>query len=117
MCPRDQSKGEPLAFYRGRHQRTLFFGAGGRGNEQILSATTVSLLRVAAEIVGGTRALAEELDIGETLLSKYMADSPPLPDLLLLRAVDIILADRQSRLKPPAPPALATGRTNPDGPS
>jgi hypothetical protein len=81
-----------------------------------LSATTVSLLRAAAEIVGGTKALAEKLGIGETLLSKYIADSPQLPDLLLLRAVDIILADRQSRLTPPAPPA-SQPRTNTGGAS
>jgi len=79
-----------------------------------LSATTASLLRAAAEIVGGTRALAQALGIGETMLLKYMADSPQLPDPLLLRAVDIILADRQSRLKPPAALAAPEPRSKPD---
>lgn len=65
-----------------------------------MSATTVRLLQAASEILGGDKALAERLGIGETLLSKLLADSPELPDPLLLRAVDIIIADRQSRLLP-----------------
>jgi hypothetical protein len=64
-----------------------------------MSATSVNLLCVAAEIVGGARALANRLGVSETLLAKFMADSLELPDPLLLRAVDIILADRQ---RPPA---------------
>ncbi len=63
-----------------------------------MSATSVRLLQAAAEIAGGNRALALRLGIGERLLAKFMADSHELPDPLLLRAVDIILADRQSRL-------------------
>jgi hypothetical protein len=61
-----------------------------------MSATTVKLLRAASRIVGGNSALAYRLGISETLLSIFMADSHELPDPLLLRAVDIILADRQS---------------------
>ncbi len=70
-----------------------------------MSATTVQLLQVASEIVGGDAALARHLGIGETLLARFMDDSRELPDALLLRAVDIILTDRQSRL----PPAGRTG--------
>lgn len=70
-----------------------------------MSATTVRLLEAASEIVGGNAALARELRIGETLLARFMDDSRELPDMLLLRAVDIILADRQSKL----PPARRTG--------
>jgi hypothetical protein len=70
-----------------------------------VSATTVKLLQAAAEIVGGSKALAERLFIGEALLAKFIDDSRPLPDALLLRAVDIILADRVSRLGLPAHPA------------
>jgi len=55
------------------------------------------LLQAAGEIVGGHRALARHLGIGETLLTKFMAGGQELPDPLLLRAVDIILADRQLR--------------------
>lgn len=61
-----------------------------------MSATTVQLLRAASEIVGGNKALAERLGIGDTLLSVYMSDMRELPDRLLLLAVDIILADRQA---------------------
>ena len=67
-----------------------------------MSATTVKLLQAAADIVGGNQALAERLFIGEALLARFMDDSRPLPDALLLRAVDIILADRVSKLGLPA---------------
>jgi hypothetical protein len=60
-----------------------------------VSATTVQLLRAASEIVGGNKALAERLGVGETLLALFLGDMRELPDRLLLRAVDIILADRQ----------------------
>jgi len=63
-----------------------------------MSASTVKLLHAAAEIAGGNRALADRLGITETLLSKFLADSPELPDTLLLPAVDIILEDRESHL-------------------
>jgi hypothetical protein len=71
-----------------------------------VSVTTVKLLRAASDIVGGDRALAARLEIGETLLSKFMDDSQVLPDWLLLRTVDIILTDRQPGL-PPARQAAA----------
>jgi DNA-binding transcriptional regulator YdaS (Cro superfamily) len=61
-----------------------------------VSAATVKLLRAASEIVGGEDALAERLGIGKTLFSKFMSGSQGLPDVLLLRAVDIILAERHS---------------------
>jgi hypothetical protein len=69
-----------------------------------MSATTVSLLRAAAEIAGGNRALAIRLGVKEALLLKFLADSIVLPDPLLLQAVDIILADRQSWLQVPNEP-------------
>jgi hypothetical protein len=65
-----------------------------------VSASTVKLLRAASEIAGGDKALAERLGIGETLLAKFMDDSVELPDRLLLRAVDIILADREPLFRP-----------------
>lgn len=61
-----------------------------------MSATGVKLLQAAVEIVGGSEALAAYLAIDETLLAAYMADRRELPDRLLLKAVDIILADRRS---------------------
>ncbi len=59
-----------------------------------MSTTTVKLLQAASEVVGGSKALAERLGVGETLLAKFMTDSVELPDPLLLRAVDIILEER-----------------------
>jgi hypothetical protein len=72
-----------------------------------MSATTVQLLQAASEIVGGNRALALELGVSESLLRRFLSDSRELPDGLLLRAVDIILADRLSRL-PGAPAGEAS---------
>jgi hypothetical protein len=66
-----------------------------------MSATTVRLLKAASDIVGGDKALAARLGIGETLLSRFMADSHELPDPLVLRTVDIILADRRSTVPTP----------------
>lgn len=64
-----------------------------------MSTTTVKLLQAASEVVGGSKALAERLGVSETLLAKFMANTVELPDPLLLRAVDIILEDRNP---PPA---------------
>jgi hypothetical protein len=61
-----------------------------------VSATTVTLLHAAAEMLGGNKALAFRLGINESLLLLFMDGSRELPDVLLLRAVDIILAERQS---------------------
>lgn len=69
-----------------------------------MSATTVQLLQAASEIAGGNKALALELGISESLLRRFMSDARELPDGLLLRAVDIILADRLARQPAPAKP-------------
>jgi hypothetical protein len=60
-----------------------------------MSATSVRLLQAAADIAGGNEALAKRLGLTDALLAAYMADRRVLPDALLLRAVDLILADRQ----------------------
>ena len=65
-----------------------------------MSATSLKLLQTASEIVGGDRALARHLGIGDALLSKLLAGTQELPDYLLLRAVDIILADRETQFSP-----------------
>jgi len=72
-----------------------------------VSTTSVNLLRAASDIIGGDAALARRLGIGQTLLQGFLADRYELPDALMLRAVDIILEDRQCR--------LAMCRENPDG--
>jgi hypothetical protein len=61
-----------------------------------VSATTVKLLQVASEIVGGDQVLAERLGISERVLRMFVNQVVEMPDVLLLRAVDIILAERQS---------------------
>lgn len=63
-----------------------------------MSACTVRLLKAASEITGGEPALAERLGIDEALLAKFLADLRPLPDPLLLKAVDIVLAERHAHL-------------------
>jgi hypothetical protein len=60
-----------------------------------MSATTAKLLQAACDITGSRMMLAEYLGVSETLLRAYMADHRELPDALLLKAVDIILEDRQ----------------------
>ena len=62
-----------------------------------MSATMVELLKAAAQIMGGEAALARRLGIADGVLARYMSGDRALPDTLLLRAVDIILADRQHR--------------------
>jgi hypothetical protein len=62
-----------------------------------MSTSTIKLLQAAAEIAGGENALAARLRIGENLLTAYLSGTHPLPDLLLLRAVDIILERRPMR--------------------
>ena len=56
-----------------------------------MSQTTINLLQAAADILGGEDALARRLEIGEVLLSAYMEGRRPVPDFLLLRAVDVVL--------------------------
>ena len=65
-----------------------------------MSKTAAKLLEAAAEIVGGENALAQRLGVGPSLLAKFMTGSMPLPDTLLLRAVDIVLAARRVALRP-----------------
>ena len=70
-----------------------------------MNHATVKLLRAAAEIVGSEEALAQHFGIGMVLLRAYLDERRPLPDYLLLRAVDIVL----DQVKPvrPVPPAAA----------
>ena len=56
------------------------------------------MLEAASQIVGGNRALAENLGVSELLLGKFLTNCRELPDVLLLRAVDIILADRHANV-------------------
>jgi hypothetical protein len=62
-----------------------------------VSATTVKLVQAAMEIAGGRRALALRLGVEESLLAKFLTDWYPVPDPLLLKALDIILEERRTR--------------------
>jgi hypothetical protein len=69
-----------------------------------MGQATTRVLRAAAEIVGGEAALAKHLNIGELLMRAYIEERRPLPDFLLLRAVDVVL---ESIKRPQAKPAAA----------
>ena len=62
-----------------------------------MSAGTIKLLNTASEMVGGQQELAERLGIDEPLLATFMAGISPLPDAVLLKLVDILLENRESR--------------------
>lgn len=70
-----------------------------------MSTTSVKILQAAVEITGSNEALAKRLGIGLYALRMYMEDRRHLPDPLLLRVVDVILEDRQSRLALAGQPA------------
>jgi hypothetical protein len=57
-----------------------------------MNQATVRLLQAAVDIVGGEAALAQELNIGDVLMRAYLEERRPLPDFLLLRLVDVVLA-------------------------
>lgn len=68
-----------------------------------MSQSTIKLMQAAAEILGGDDALARHLNIGEVLLRAYYEGRRELPDFLLLRCVDVVLA----HVKPaPSSPAV-----------
>ena len=55
-----------------------------------MNDTKARLLQAACEAAGGTPALAALLGISEPMLRKYLCARFPMPDLLLLAAVDLI---------------------------
>jgi hypothetical protein len=56
-------------------------------------------LRAAADIVGGLPHLAAHLATDETLLARYMVGYQRLPDRLLLKVIDIVLAEGEARAR------------------
>lgn len=59
--------------------------------------SAVKLLQAASAMVGGDKALAQRCGVDEALLSRLMSGQHELPDPVLLGAVDIILANHDSR--------------------
>ena len=72
-----------------------------------MSHATVKLLKAAAEILGSEEALARHLGIGMPLLRVYLMERRSLPDVLLLRAVDVVL----EQVKPAGPVPLQPNAT------
>ena len=67
-----------------------------------MSQATARVLRAAAEVLGGEAALAKHLNIGELLMRAYIEERRPLPDFLLLRAVDVVLENiKRPQARPP----------------
>jgi hypothetical protein len=60
----------------------------------------VKLLRAASDILGGDKALAQHLDIRESLLASLMSGRHRLPTQLLVLALDIILQEREGKCPP-----------------
>jgi len=56
----------------------------------------VRLLHAASQVAGGVTPLAERLGISEAMLKKYVAGVFPLPDPLLLQALDFIEEHREA---------------------
>jgi len=65
-----------------------------------MSKSGIKLLRAASDVVGGMPELALRLKTSETLLAKYMIGYRRLPDTLLLKVLDLILAERESGQTP-----------------
>jgi hypothetical protein len=63
---------------------------------QSTNSIAVKLLQAVAGFVGGEKQLALPVGLAQALLGRLMADLHRLPDPLLLRAVDIVLAHHQS---------------------
>jgi hypothetical protein len=72
-----------------------------------MSSTPPRLLRAACQVAGGTAALSERLGVSETMLERFMAGTFPVPDRVLLGAVDVMLQERDAKvpLAPPGPPS------------
>jgi len=78
-----------------------------------MSSTAPRLLQAASEVAGGIQPLARRLGISQPMLAKYMSGALPVPDAILLHAVDMLLEERDAALGPPtaaAVPARPTDR-------
>jgi len=63
-----------------------------------MSKSAMRILRAAADMVGGLPELAVRLGTHETFLAEYMVGYRPVPDPLLLKVLDIVLAERETRV-------------------
>ena len=75
--------------------------------------TKTGLLKVACEAAGGLPALAARLGISEAMLHKCMSGGFEMPDSLFLRAVDVLLEERERRYDwAAAPKPVPDGRAD-----
>ena len=71
-----------------------------------MTSTKLQILQAACDICGGSAALAARLGVSDALVRKCLTQGFELPDHFFLRAVDVILEDRESLLAmAPTPPA------------
>jgi len=63
-----------------------------------VSATKLRLLRTAIEVVGGPDLLAERVGVTPSMVDKLLLEPRLISDAVLLRAIDIVLDDRESRV-------------------
>lgn len=76
-------------------------------------ATAKRLLRAASDLLGGDDRLAGRLNISLSLLRMYTTGREALPPHILLRAVDLLIEDRETRLVfPDQTAASAAGATD-----
>jgi hypothetical protein len=75
-----------------------------------MNSAGVQLPQAAAEFVSSGKRLAVSPGLAQPLLNKLMADLHHAPDRLLLLAVDILVAHRQSLI-----PLAATRASGPGG--
>jgi hypothetical protein len=80
------------------------------GRRSAMSSTPPRLLRAACQVAGGAAAFSERLGISETMLERFMSGTFPVPDRVLLAAVDVMLQEREARLTAPPPAASAPDR-------
>ena len=76
---------------------------------QSANSIAVKLLQATAGFVSGEKQLALFLGLAQPLLGKLMADLHHVPDPLLLRAVDIVLAHHQSLIPLAVSPRAGRG--------
>ena len=58
--------------------------------------TKLRLLRTAIEVVGGREKLAERLEVPISMIDTIVLEPKLIPDTILLRAIDIVLDDREA---------------------
>jgi len=72
--------------------------------------TKARLLQAACDAAGGPQAFAARLEVSEAMLRKYLSGAFQMPDPLLLRAMDLLIEERERFFE-----AKPKERPGPDG--